>query len=224
MRIGRLSNFVRRSRAALSCALIASCTYGPPARRVTIDGALARMDTRTFGAIIRTEVIRPPSGLSRFPDGGAEKKIEQVVTAYTGDVDSGTVRPLGKVSAPKEVWTAFQATLLGLKSDGVYAVLTGCSKSDCGTAAPTRLYYRFGFDGTVQQLDREPVDVERQPGMLSRSPGEKVYTRVGTHADSVTAVTVDNGPFVARFVVDSSGGLIPLPPSAKRRAPGAANR
>jgi len=107
---------------------------------------------------------------------------------------------------------------------GVYAVLTGCSRSSCGTAAPTRLYYRFGFDGTVQQLDHQPVDVERQPAMLSRSPGEETYTRVGTHADSVTAVTVDNGPFIARFVVDSSGALIPIPPSAKRRAPGAPNR
>ena len=224
MRIGRLSNSFRRSRVALCCALVASCTYGPPSRRVTIDGAVARMDTRTFGAIIRTEVVRAPSGLSKFPDGGAEKKVEQVVTAYAGDVDSGTVRPLGKVSAPKEVWTAFQATLLGLKSDGVYAVLTGCSRSSCGTAAPTRLYYRFGFDGTVQQLDHQPVDVERQPGMLSRSPGEETYTRVSTHVDSVTAVTVDNGPFIARFVVDSSGALIPIPPSAKRRASGAPNR
>lgn len=223
MRIGRLSVFFRRSPLALFCASILSCTYSPPIKRVTIDGAVARTNTRKFGVIVLTEVIRRPTRLSTFPDGGTEKKVEQVITAYAGDVDSGTVHPLGKLSAPKEVWTAFQATLLGLRADGVYALLTGCSKSNCGTT-PTRLYYRFGFDGSVQHLSYEPPDIERQPGMISRSPGEAVYTRVGTHVDSITVVTVDNGPFVARFVLDSSGAVIPIPPSAKRRAPAAPNR
>jgi hypothetical protein len=172
------------------------------------------MDKRRFAALVRTEVTRPPTGLAKFPDGGAEKIDDQFVTVYVGDVDSGTVRPLGKVSAPKEVWTAFQTTLLGMKTDGVYAVLTGCAKPDCGKTPPTRVYYRFGFDGAVQRLDERPVDVERQPGMLSRSPGETVYTRVGTHGDSVTALTVDNGRFVPRFVL-IDGELRPIPPSNK---------
>jgi len=137
-----------------------------------------------------------------------------------------TTSSCGQFMSPTAIGhTGFTGTSLWIDdARGVYAVLTGCSRSSCGTAAPTRLYYRFGFDGTVQQLDHQPVDVERQPGMLSRSPGEETYTRVGTHVDSVTAVTVDNGPFIARFVVDSSGALIPIPPSAKRRAPGAPNR
>jgi AraC-like DNA-binding protein len=40
--------------------------YGPPAKRVTIDGAVARTNTRTFAVLIRTEVSRPPTGLSKF--------------------------------------------------------------------------------------------------------------------------------------------------------------
>ena len=224
MSIARLTTFFRRSPVALCCALIASCSHGPPAKRVTIDGAVARTNTRTFAAIIRTEVSRSPTGLSKFPGGGAEKKVEQVVTVYSGDVDSGTVRPLGKIAAPKEVWTAFHATLLGLRSDGVYAVLTGCPGSDCGSTPPTRLYYRFGFDGAVQRLEYPAVDVERQPAMLSRSPGEAVYTRIGTHGDSIIAVTVDNGPFTARFVVAPSGELISIPRSTQRRPPSAPNR
>lgn len=223
MSIARLTTFFRRSPVALCCALIASCTYGPPTKRVTIDGAVARTNTHTFAALIRTEVSRSPTGLSKFSGGGAEKKVEQVVTAFAGDVDSGTVRPLGKISAPKEVWTAFQATLLGLRSDGVYALLTGCP-GDCGTKPPTRLYYRFGFDGAVQRLEYPAVDVERQPAMQSRSPGESVYTRVGTHGDSIIAVTVDNGPFTARYVVAPSGELIPIPRSTPRRPPSAPNR
>jgi hypothetical protein len=92
------------------------------------------------------------------------------------------------------------------------------------TKPPTRLYYRFGFDGAVQRLEYPAVDVERQPAMVSRSPGEAVYTRVGTHGDSIIAVTVDNGPFTARYVVAPSGELIPVPRSAPRRPPSAPNR
>ena len=224
MSIARLSTFFRRSPVALCCALIASCTYGPPTKRVTIDGAVARTNTHTFAAIIRTEVSRSPTGLSKFSGGGAEKKVEQVVTAYAGDVDSGTVRPLGKISAPKEVWTAFQATLLGLRSDGVYALLTGCPGPTAARSRPLGCTIDLASTESVQRLEYPAVDVERQPAMQSRSPGEAVYTRVGTHGDSIIAVTVDNGPFTARYVVAPSGELIPIPRSTPRRPPSAPNR
>lgn len=206
---------IRRSTLALYCASILSCTYGPPTTRRTIDGALAQMNTRRFGVVVRTEIIRPPTGLSKFPDGGSEQKIDQFVTIFAGDVDSGTVRRVGKMSAPADMSTAFQATLLGLRSNGVYTVLTGCPKSDCGTTRPTRRYYRFGYDGSVEKFDGEPADIEHQPGMVSRSPGETVYTRVGTHGDSITVVTVDNGRFVPRYVLNSSGDIEPLPRAFK---------
>jgi len=181
---------------------------------LTIDGAVSQIDRRRFAALVRTEVSRPPTGLAKYPDGGAEKMLDQFVSAYAGDVDSGTVRLLGKIPAPKEIRTAFQSTLLGLKSDGVYAALTGCPTSDCGTTPTTRLYFRFGFDGSVQRLDGQPVDVQRQPGMLARSPGEIVYTRVSTSGDSVTVLTVDNGRFTPRYVL-VGGELRPLAALAK---------
>ena len=215
MRIGHHPSS-QRFAFALACTLIAGCTYGPPTTRRVIAGAVSRTDTRRFGVIVRTDVFRSPTGLAKFPDGGAEKKLDQFVTAFAGDVDSGVVYTLGKLPAPKEVWTGFEATLLGLKKDGVYAVLTGCPNTDCGTATPTRIFFRFGFDGAVERLKERPVDVERQPAMIARSPGENVYTRVGTHGDSITAVTVDNGPFVARFVLDSAGVVRPLPLRTKR--------
>ena len=195
---------------ALLCLIIGACTYGPAQTRVTIDGTMTKPNSRVFAAAIRTEVFRPPTGLSAFPDGGVQRTDRQSVAFYAGDVDSGTVRALATLAAPSEVWTGFAATLLGWNADAVYAVVTGCAKSDCDTARPTRLTYRIGLDGSFTRLAAEPTSLEHPPNMIARAPGETVYTRLSTNWDTITVRTEDPGPYVARFVLTSSGELVPM--------------
>jgi hypothetical protein len=197
----RLATFV-------SLALVA-CTYGPRQSRYTMDGLMPRPNTRTFAAAIRTVVFRPPAGISTFPDGGAQRTEEQFVTVFAGDVDSGTVRLLYKLAAPTEVISGFQITILGWKPDAMYAVVTGCPRIECGAADGRRLYYRFALDGSAERIPELPTDLERPYGMGARAPGETVYTRMSSRRDTITVCTLDEGPYVPRYLVDS-GVVVPL--------------
>lgn len=208
--IRRLTIGFRHGRPLLALVLSA-CTYGPLETRRTIDGALPRPNTRVFAAAVRSELFRPPVGIAKFPDGGAERVERQAVTFYAGDIDAGTVRSLATLAAPNEVWTGFHITMLGWTSDAVYAVLTGCPRSECDPRSTNRLIYRIALDGTLTRVVGEAPSLERASGMVARAPGETVYTRLSINRDSIETLTVDGGRLVPRYAIDAAGVLIALP-------------
>jgi hypothetical protein len=200
------------SRSLLALALLTTaCTYGPAQRRIWIDGALVRPETRIFAAIVRSEVRRDPTGLAAFPDGGRAKISDQSVAVYLADADAQTVRRIAQLPAPTGVRTSLGATMLGWQGATLYLVLTGCAGSECYGNLTRRLAYRVNENGTAERADTIPANLEHQPGSVARGPGERVYTRVTHTRDSISVATQDGGPWPARFALDRNGELVPLP-------------
>jgi hypothetical protein len=186
-----------------------ACTYGPAQRRSQIDDALVRPESRTFAATVRSETRRDPTGLSTFPDGGRAKISDQSVTIYLADADAQTVRRIAQLPAPAEVRTSFASTMLGWKGTTLYVVVTGCPGSECYGRLTRRLAYRVDENGAVAPVDSVPPDLEHPPGSIARTPAERVYMRVSKVTDSIKVATDDGGPWLARFVLDRNGQLVP---------------
>ena len=192
---------------------LSGCTYGPAQHRVWIKQAEGRPETRTFAAIVQSQVRREATGIAAFPDGGSPKITDQVVTVYVADVDQRIARRIGQIPVPPEVDRAFEPFLLGWKGPSFYLQFSGCPRhsSECWGKLTRYVYYRVGEDGTIARVDRVPQRFEREPGMGARAPGERVYMRITAWYDSVSVRTEDEGPFTARFVLNRERELVPIP-------------
>ena len=211
---GRWTSRLSYSAGAAAALCMCACTYGPPQHRLEIDGVLARPETRTFAATVRSEIRRDPTGISTFPDGGRAKISDQSVTIYVADADAQIVRRVGQLPAPSEVQTSFSTTMLGWRGATLYLVLTGCPGSECYGKLLRRLPYRVDENGGIARVDSVPPNLEHSPGSGARAPGEKTYMRVSRTNDSISVVIEDGGPSVPRFTLDRTGELVPI-----RRAP-----
>lgn len=188
-----------------------ACTYGPAQHRVWIKQAEGRPETRTFAAIVQSQVRREATGLAAFPDGGSPRIADQAVTIYVADVDQRTVRRIGRIPVPSEVDRAFEPFLLGWKGAALYLQFSGCPRhsSECWGQLTRLIFYRVGEDGAIVRVDSVPRPLEREPGMGARAPGERVYMRISAWYDSVSVRTEDEGPFTVRFVLNRERELVP---------------
>lgn len=209
-----------RSRALLLPALLAlaACTYGPERHDLSIAGAVVRPESRTIAAIVASEFRREATGLAAFPDGGVPRTRDRTLTPYVADIDQHTVRRFETIRVPDEVRNGYEPFLLGWHGSAFYIQLSGCpgrEGAECYGKLVHRLVYRVADDGTIMRVDAAPRELGREPGMLARAPGERVYTRVSATRDSVRARTDDAEPFTARFALDADGTLRPLPAAPK---------
>ena len=207
---------VERARIVLVLILsirTTACTYGPPQRRVWIEQAEGRPETRTFAAIVWSEVRREATGLAAFPDGGVPKLRDQSVTIYVADVDKRTVRRIGQIRIPPEMENSHQPFLPGWKGSSFYVQVSGCPDphAECGDKQLRRAAYRIDDDDTITRVDSVPRPLEREPGMGARAPGETVYMRISAGRDTINVRTEDGGPFVARFALSRDGELVAVP-------------
>lgn len=72
---------------------------------------------------------------------------------------------------------------------------------------------RTWFWGRPRRIVDKPEDIERIPGMLSRSPGEVTYMRVSAGSQVISIRTNDSGPFIDQFMLKSNGELVEIAPS-----------
>jgi hypothetical protein len=214
----RSRGIARRIRRAQTlpflCALsLSACTYGPVQHRINIAGAVARPETRTFAVIVWSELRREATGLAAFPDGGVPKIRDQSVTLYVADVDEQTVRRMGQIPVPAEVENSHGAFLLGWKGSAFYVQLSGCqprSGSECWGPLERHIAFRAAEDGTITRVDSVPPNLEHEPGMIARAPGERVYMRLSATSDSVFVLTQDGGAYTPRFALNRDREFVPL--------------
>jgi hypothetical protein len=204
---------MRRPRSLTIAGVLAmsACTYGPPQHRIQIQQAEGRPETRTFAAIVWSEVRREATGLAAFPDGGVPRIRDQSVTIYVADVDQRAVRRVGQIRIPPEMENSRQPFLPGWKGSSFYVQLSGCPNphAECNDKILRRAAYRVDEDGTMTRVDTVPRPLEREPGMGARAPGERVYMRISATGDTVFVRTEDGGPFVPLFMLNRDGELVP---------------
>lgn len=205
---------MRRPRILTIAGLLAlsGCTYGPPQHRIQIQQVRGRPETRTFAAIVWSEVRSEATGLAAFPDGGVAKIRDQSVTIYVADVDQHAVRRVGQIRIPPEMENSRQPFLPGWKGSSFYVTVSGCPHpgAECNDKRLRRAAYRVDENGTMTRVDTVPERLEREPGMGARAPGERVYMRIYERLDTVFVRTVDEGPFAPLFILNRNGELAPI--------------
>lgn len=187
-----------------------ACTYGPPRQRIWIEQAEGRPETRTFAAIVWSEIRSEATGIAAFPDGGVPKIRDQSVALYVADVDRGTVRRIGQIQIAPEMKNSHQPFLSGWKGSSFYVQVSGCPDlhAERNDAQLRRAAYRIDEDGAIARVDSVPRALEREPGMGARAPGELVYMRISASRDTIYVRTDEAGPLTAYFVLNRSGELV----------------
>lgn len=90
-----------RSALVLFSLQLVACGYGPPERHASISSYATSPNGEMTVAIREFDVIRPPIGLSRFPDGGFAKGLDQGVEVNVCDKANGTFQQIAVIHDPE---------------------------------------------------------------------------------------------------------------------------
>jgi len=84
----------------LTALMLAACTYGPVVDRSRFESAALLPDQRTLVFSYRIQRLRPPTGISTFPDGGAPIYLEDRAVVATVPASGGRPRLLMRAPNP----------------------------------------------------------------------------------------------------------------------------
>ena len=188
-----------------------SCTYGPEVHAAGIEQAVHVPDTRTALVVVRRDVLRRPTGLAAFPDGGRVRYVTREAFLYRVDALARSATRLHSLNAPGDLRGSFRAWVRGLEGDTLaYYEIAGCPESrPCRPEVETALWFAVRGDGRVDALADAPQDPSLPGVMLAARPGEEHFLRVSATAE-VLRVRLDPGaPFTPLFRVQSDGSLGP---------------
>lgn len=213
----------RRAAGLLALVLLGACTYGPEEERRTVEQVLRLGDGYEAVVVVRLDRFRPPTGLTAFPDGGKTKMLERRARLYVVDAVDRTVRVLAELSAPDDVWEAYDVHIRALAGDSVaYVASTGCPKGgECHPAlGRTHLLRVVTATGEATHVERVPAGAGLPGIMVARAPGEDRYVRWSREGATVTVLLEEGGQRQPVFEVRADGSLAVIePPVPADRAP-----
>lgn len=196
---------------------VAGCTYGPPEERHRVESVFRVPDTHRVLVAVSHVRYRPPTGLSRFPNGGVPRYLEKKVTVHAGDVSVPRVTTLDTLPAPQSVWQGLDVGFTGWDGRHAYLQLHGCpaGRDGCfGRSGDSIVSVSRGVPFRVRpDAPPEPVDAVPEaaglPGQsLAPMPGERNYTRVRSRlAEGVEARTEPGGPYRLVYRLGDDGSL-----------------
>ncbi len=159
---------------------------------------------------IHYQRLRPPTGLSAFPDGGKPRILEQVARLYLVDASERAVSALTLQVAPDSLWESFSASVRGVLGDTTaFLQLTGCPRNgECYAPLRKALTLRVSTKGEVRVVRDVPPDATLPGVMLARRQGEQQYVRFSTGGSVVLARFEEGGPPEPVFEVVGDGRLV----------------
>src|SRR5262245_34425485 len=104
---------------------LSGCTYGPVQERARVWTIEERFNTHTFAVDLDWERYRDPTGVSRFPDGGSPRTLQEDALFYVCDVDSHFARLLARIPRTRDMESGFNGWILGWGDDCLYASVSG---------------------------------------------------------------------------------------------------
>jgi hypothetical protein len=189
---------------------LGGCTYGDIQERTIIKSVLNKAESRILAVALHYQKFRPPTGISQFPDGGANKMLAQAAIFLIADVDGRTVRELARIEAPKELRTAFDVHIHGWQGERFVVTLSGCPGDECYGNLQRFQQMAIAPSGQIEHLERLPSGLSQPSGRLAREVGERVYTRVSFVHNTIRVCTEEADGFRAVFTLDSAGVLQPV--------------
>lgn len=193
--------------------LVSGCSYAQQEERASIENVAVRPETTQFSVAVSYEKFRPATGINAFPNGGIPQYLEKTAIVYLVDVSTDEIVEIARIEAPEELQTSFNIHLMGWKRNRLYAQLSGCPGSECYGDLIQYRYYELGAGVEPRRIVDKPEDIERVPGMLSRSPEEVTYMRVSAGSQVISIRTNDSEPFIDQFMLKNNGELVEIVPS-----------
>jgi hypothetical protein len=201
-----------RGGAAFAVLFLAACGYGPPEPRATVEQVVRLGDSGRAVVLVRHDIVRRPTGLGAFPDGGRWRFDARASLEYLVEARSREIRLLARQDAGYEVWQSFAAHLVGVEADTVaWLRVTGCPRGgECHPDLQRSLAYRLSLTGGATPVEAVPPDATLPAQRLGRRVDEIDYVRFTTRGDTVAARFTEGGEWEALFRLAPDGNLVPI--------------
>jgi hypothetical protein len=136
--------------------LIGACSYGPPRLELRITNHSFAPTGPIAALAVYAAWLRPPTGLSTFPDGGRPQLLAEAAAVYSCDTLSLAVRRVWRVDRPETIRSGFTPWLGPWLREGLYVSLRGYSTMTTEASSFRRLNYRLDSSGHAEPVVREP--------------------------------------------------------------------
>ena len=194
----------------LAVLVVAACTYGPPEERATVEQVVRIGDSDRALVLVRHDVVRQPTGLSAFPDGGRWRFDARASIQYLVEARTRGIRMLARQDAPLPLWESFDVHVVGVEGDTVaWLRLTGCPRGgECHGDLQRSLAYRLSLSGGAMPVEAVPPDARLPPQRLGRRIDEADYVRFTTRGDTVAARFTEGEEPEPLVRVEPDGSLV----------------
>lgn len=207
----------RRLLMMLAAITLSGCTYGPAVTRGRILGVSRVPESRVMAVLVHRETIRPPTGLSTFPDGGAPKVLHQELQVCRYDADQRLLEPLLLLRPAQTQRIRFEGRLEGWQGEDLYLMTSGCPPTwnwnrGCGPREETHEYFRMDSQGKAERVAQVPQGLrEGWNSPLVPREGELNYARISTGWDHVALTTTGPDGFGRQLDLEPEGKLVLTP-------------
>ena len=165
--VGHRTFLMSGARAAFVALALGGCTYGAPRLEVRLTNHQFAPASSLAAFAVSAVWLRPPTGLSTFPDGGRPRILAEAAAVYTCDTVTQTVHQVWRVDRPAELRSGFTPWLGPWVPEGLYVSLRGNVTTTSEPSGFRRANYRIDPDGGV-----ESGVVEPDPGLATNTPGD----------------------------------------------------
>lgn len=196
---------------------VAGCTYGPPEERHRVASAFRLPDTHRVLVAVSHVRYRPPTGLSRYPNGGIPRYLRKRVVVYAGDVSVSRLTTLDTLPAPRSVWQGLDVDFVGWDGRHAYLQLHGCpaerdgcfERSGDSTVSVSRgVHFRVRPGARPERVDAVPEGAGLPGFSLAPMADERNYARVRSRlTEGVEARTEPDGPYRLVYRLRDGGSL-----------------
>ena len=137
MRIPRPLN---RAVLTLIVSIAGACGYGPPEYSASVGDYHTPIDGHVTIAVRSFEVIRPPRGIYRLPDGGIPLGVDQGIEVNICEQQRGTFRQIAVLHVPVAASSGSSTPLILQWLDTAVRVWRAYTRGDTVIALPTGVH------------------------------------------------------------------------------------
>ena len=145
-----------RSAAAGALLLLSSCTYAAPEPLVRVEHHVLRAGTDSLVAAVSAALIRRPTGLAAFPDGGRPRLDDEQGLFYlcvAAPAGPPSVRRIASIPRPDSIRSQFVPWVTSWDgAESVIASVSGYVAAESRPAAFRRVWFRLRLTGETTPL------------------------------------------------------------------------
>lgn len=198
--------------------VLAACGETPPRLEARITNAAVERGSHRLAVAVLVARVAYPTGLARFPDGGAPREVEARAEIWRCDASAGTAERVFVIERPKHMRWSFQPWIAGWSRDGIVAQVTGHPTAESSRGSLRLQLWAVDAKGRARALQSKPGDtvLEQRPPVDGRRPRNARGVEVSAGWDTIAVRTERDAAFRPAFALDpASGELRPLPPPAR---------